>query len=75
MLKKGEHLVIQRSYWGCFRDVLHGRMGNDGKIRVVSYKPISPKKGRCGPCCLLEKRFEATDVELARLLRLVYERC
>lgn len=28
---------------------MHGRMGNDGKIRVVSYKPVSPRTRALAP--------------------------
>jgi hypothetical protein len=44
MRQGGDYWVMRKSDYGPFPHVLHGRMGNDGKIRVVSYKPVSPKK-------------------------------
>lgn len=49
MRESGEYLVMRWSDWGKFPHVLHGRMGNDGKIRVVSYKPVSPRKRALPP--------------------------
>jgi hypothetical protein len=49
MRRGGDYWVIRRSDYGPFPHVLHGRMGNDGKIRVVSYKPVSPRKRALPP--------------------------
>lgn len=49
MRRNGEYLVMRKSDWGPFPHVMHGRMGNDGKIRVVSYKPVSPRKRALPP--------------------------
>lgn len=49
MRKNGEYLVVRWSDWGKFPHVHHGRMGNDSKIRVVSYKPLSPRKRALPP--------------------------
>jgi hypothetical protein len=49
MRKHSDYWVIRRSDYGPFPHVLHGRMGNDGKIRVVSYKPVSPRKRALPP--------------------------
>ena len=49
MRRNGDYMVMRWSDWGKFPHILHGRMGNDGKIRVVSYKPVSPRKRALPP--------------------------
>lgn len=37
------YIVIRRSRWGAFPHVLYAEKRDDGKLRVVSYKPSNPK--------------------------------
>jgi hypothetical protein len=43
-IEDGRYVCMRKSDWGNFPHVLYGQMCEDGKIRVVSYKPTSPKK-------------------------------
>jgi hypothetical protein len=61
MRRNTEYLVMRKSDWGSFPHVMHGRMGNDGRIRVVSFKPVSPRK-RALPPLLFEGKVVWGDV-------------
>jgi hypothetical protein len=42
--KRDWYFSVRRSHYGPFPHALCGRITRDGKIRVVSFKPVSPKK-------------------------------
>ena len=43
------YFVIRWSDWGWFPHVLYGRELQGGRMRVVSYKPVAPKKKKLPP--------------------------
>lgn len=42
--RRRAYLMIRCSDWGAFPHLLYGRTYASGRIRLVSYKPASPKK-------------------------------
>jgi hypothetical protein len=38
------YLVMRRSRWGPFPHLLYAERRQDGRLRIVSYIPISPKQ-------------------------------
>ena len=48
-LRVGGYLVVRRSRWGWWPHFLHGRRGRDGKLRVVGYAPIKPRRKAVPP--------------------------
>jgi hypothetical protein len=48
-IEDGRYICFRKSDSGCYPHALYGQMCDDGRIRVVSYKPISPKKRRIPP--------------------------
>jgi hypothetical protein len=43
------YLALRRSDWGRFPHVLYASIRADGSLRLVSYKPVSPKRRRIPP--------------------------
>ena len=59
-IEDGRYVCMRKSDWGNFPHVHYGLMCDDGKIRVVSCKPTSPKK-RAFPPPLVKGAVEWGD--------------
>lgn len=48
-IEDGRYICFRKSDWGPYPHALYGQMCNDGRLRVVSYKPTSPKRIKLPP--------------------------
>lgn len=43
------YLIVRRSRFGRFPHALYGEIDKNGRLRMVSYKPLNPRMKHCPP--------------------------